>query len=93
MALAYSDIYLSCEPHSPVSSASDSRAIDLGFDTRSGHKLFVSASPDLRKEDVSYWQKYMYLVLVNHLGGLSLPRNSVVRLTDHPTMTIIPTWP
>ena len=26
--------------------------------------------------------------VVNHLGGLSLPRNSVVRLTDHPDMTI-----
>ena len=24
----------------------------------------------------------------NHLGGLSLPRNSVVRLTDSPDMTI-----
>ena len=27
------------------------------------------------------WQKYEHLVLVNHLGGLSLPRNTVVRLT------------
>ena len=25
---------------------------------------------------------------VNHLGGLSLPRKSVVRLTDHPDMTL-----
>ena len=30
----------------------------------------------------------MHEVLVNHLGGLSLPRNSVVRLTDHPNMTL-----
>ena len=30
----------------------------------------------------------MQEVLVNHLGGLSLPRNSVVRLTEHPDMTI-----
>ena len=30
----------------------------------------------------------MYKVLVNHLGGLSLPRKSVVRLTDHPDMTL-----
>ena len=29
-----------------------------------------------------------HLVLVNGLGGLSLPRNSVVRLTDRPDMTI-----
>ena len=37
---------------------------------------------------VSYWRKYVHEVLVNHLGGLSLPRKSVVRLTDHPDMTL-----
>ena len=30
----------------------------------------------------------MHEVLVNHLGGLSLPRKSVVRLTDRPNMTL-----
>ena len=30
----------------------------------------------------------MHEVLVNHLGGLSLPRKSVVRLTDRPDMTL-----
>ena len=30
----------------------------------------------------------MHEVLVNRLGGLSLPRKSVVRLTDCPDMTI-----
>ena len=30
----------------------------------------------------------MYEVLVNRLGGLSLPRKSVVRLTDRPDMTL-----
>ena len=30
----------------------------------------------------------MHKVLVNHLGGLSLPRKSVVRLSDHPDMTL-----
>ena len=30
----------------------------------------------------------MHEVLVNHLGGLSLPRKSVVMLTDCPDMTI-----
>ena len=30
----------------------------------------------------------MHEVLVNRLGGLSLPRKSVVRLTDRPTMTL-----
>ena len=31
----------------------------------------------------------MHEVLVNRLGGLSLPRKSVVRLTDHPDMTLV----
>ena len=30
----------------------------------------------------------MHEVLVNRLGGLSLPRKSVVRLTDHLDMTL-----
>ena len=30
----------------------------------------------------------MQEVLVNRLGGVSLPRKSVVRLTDHPDMTL-----
>ena len=30
----------------------------------------------------------MHEVLVNRLGGLSLPRRSVVRLTDRPDMTL-----
>ena len=30
----------------------------------------------------------MHEVLVNRLGGLSLPRKSVVRLTDSPDMTL-----
>ena len=30
----------------------------------------------------------MHKVLVNRLGGLSLPRKSVVRLTDRPEMTL-----
>ena len=30
----------------------------------------------------------MHEVLVDRLGGLSLPRKSVVRLTDRPDMTI-----
>ena len=31
--------------------------------------------------------KYVHEILVNHLGGLSLPRKSAVRLTDLPDMT------
>ena len=38
---------------------------------------------------VSYWWKYVYEVLVNRLGGLSLPRKSVVRLTDRPDMVVV----
>ena len=30
----------------------------------------------------------MHEVLINRLGGLSLPRKSVVRLTDSPGMTL-----
>ena len=30
----------------------------------------------------------MHEVVVNRLGGLSLPRKSVVRLTDRPDMTL-----
>ena len=30
----------------------------------------------------------MHKVLVNRLGGLSLPRKSVVRITDRPDMTL-----
>ena len=43
---------------------------------------------DSRGVVVSYWQKYVRKVLVNRIGGLSLPRESVVRLTDRPDMTL-----
>ena len=51
------------------------------------HSAF-SPSADSRGAVVSYWQKYVQEVLVNGLGGLSLPRKSVVRLTDCPDMTL-----
>ena len=41
-----------------------------------------------RRAVVSYWRKYVHEVLVNRVGGLSLPRKSVVRLTDRPDMTL-----
>ena len=41
-----------------------------------------------RRAVVSYWRKYVHEVLVNRLEGLSLPRKTVVRLTDRPDMTI-----
>ena len=49
---------------------------------------FVSPSAFSRRAVISYWRKYVHEVLVNRLGGLSLPRKSVVRLTDHPDMTL-----
>ena len=50
--------------------------------------VFVSPSAFSRRAVVSYWRKYVHEVLVNRLGGLSLPRKSVVRLTDRPDMTL-----
>ena len=41
-----------------------------------------------RRTVVSYWRKYVHEVLVNRLGGLCLPRKSVVRLIDRPDMTL-----
>ena len=49
---------------------------------------FVSPSAFSRRAVVSYWLKYVHEVLVNRLGGLSLPRKSMVRLTDRPDMTL-----
>ena len=56
-------------PRSSVGSASDSRARDPGFDTRSGNIL----SADSRGAVVSYWRKNVHEVLVNRLGGLACP--------------------
>ena len=41
-----------------------------------------------KKAVVSFWRKYVHEVLINRLGGLSLPRKSVFRLTDRPDMTL-----
>ena len=49
---------------------------------------FVCPSADSRGTAVSYWRKHVHEVLVNRLGGLSLPRKTVVRLTDRPDMTL-----
>ena len=52
------------------------------------HHTFVSLSAFSRRAVVIYCRKYVHEVLVNRLGGLSLPRKSVVRLTDRPDMTL-----
>ena len=67
----------------------------IEFDTRSGYilhfpfrtyfRFFLLFS---RRAVFSYLRKYVHEVLVNRLGGLSLPRKSVVRLTDRPDMTL-----
>ena len=49
---------------------------------------FVSHSAFSRRSVVSYWRKYVHEVLVSRTGGPSLPRKSVVRLTDRPDMTL-----
>ena len=50
--------------------------------------VFLSICADSKRAVVSYWRKYVHEVLVNRLGRLSLPRKSVVRLTDRPDMTL-----
>ena len=46
------------------------------------------SQPDSRGAVVSYWRKYVHEVLVYRFGGQSLPRKSVIRLTDRPDMTL-----
>ena len=67
--------------HGPVGSMSASKARGARLETRSGHILsfFLLLIQEGRLSVV-------HLVLLNCLGGLSLPRNSVVRLTDPPGM-------
>ena len=54
----------------------------------SNFPYYLPPSAFSRRAVVSYWRKYVHEVLVNRLGGLSLPRKSVVRLTDRPDMTL-----
>ena len=49
----------------------------------------VSPSAELRRAAVNYWGKYVHFILVHRLGGLSLPRKSVVRLTDRPGVSYL----
>ena len=55
---------------------------------RFSFRFFKKGSCQLLTYLLSYWRKYMHEVLVNRLGGLSLSRKSVVRLTDRPDMTL-----
>ena len=58
-----------------------------GFDTRSGNMLSFLL-PLFQEGQLSVTGESMHEVLVNRLGGLSLPRKSVVRLIDRPDMTL-----
>ena len=48
----------------------------------------TNQSTDSRRTVVSYLRWYVHSVLVNRLGVLSLPWNSLIRLIDHHDMTI-----
>ena len=74
-------------PRSAIGRAPDSYVRGPGFDTQSGN-IFSSLLLLFQEAVVSYWRKYVHDVLVNRLGSLSLPRESVVRLTDRPDMTL-----
>ena len=65
----------------------DRTSLPKGSGSQQIAKLPVSPSAFSRRVVVSYWRKYVHELLVNRLGGLSLPRKSVVRLTDRPNMT------
>ena len=58
----------------------------------SGNNFYGHSLPtaDSSRAVASDWQKNVHLALVTHLG--SLPRNSVVRLTDRLNMTTVVDW-
>ena len=53
-----------------------------------GPATYFLLPADSRRAVVGNWRKYVHLVLVNLFGGLSLPRKSVVRISDRPDMTL-----
>ena len=74
-----------------MSRTPDSLVKGPGFDTdtQSGHILSFLL-PLLQEGQLSVTCESMHVheVLVNRLGGLSLPRKNVVRLSDRPDMTL-----
>ena len=74
--------------HSAVRGRSDTRARGSRFDTRKWPVrpfTFVSPSADSRRVVVCYQRNSVHYT-AEPLGGQSLPRNSVVRLTDRADM-------
>ena len=71
-------------PRSAVGRTPDSEVRGPGFDTRSGHILSFLL-PLVREGQLSVTFESM---CTNRLGGLSLSRNSVVKLIDRLDMTL-----
>ena len=59
----------------------------MKLDARRSHRI-ISKGSVMNILKLNWCTKYVHEVLVNRLGGLSLPRKSVVRLTDRPDMTL-----
>ena len=58
------------------------------FDTGSGH-ILTFLPPLIQEGQLSVTgENYVHEELANRFGGISLPRKSVVRLTDRPDMTL-----
>ena len=72
---------------SAVGSASYSRARGPGFDTQSGHILSFLL-PLIQEGRLSVTGKSLYTEYLLNRSGLSLPRKSVVGLTDRSGMTV-----
>ena len=49
--------------------------------------VFRAVKNQYNQLTISQSSSLVHKVLVYHIGGLSPPRKSVVRLTDHPDMT------
>ena len=75
-------------PRSAIGRAPDSQVRGPGFDTRSGNILSFLLPLFQEGQLTVTGESYVHKVLANRLGGLSLPRKSVVRLTDRPDMTL-----
>ena len=76
--------------YQPGSSASDYRARGPRFYTWSSHLLLLFLLPMIQEgHKDQLLAKVCALSTGYRLGGLSLPQNSVVWLTDHPNMTIV----
>ena len=82
----YSALVHMAWPRGAVGSASDSRARGPGFDTKSGHILTFPLS--LIQEGQLLVTAESMCTKFNGFAGLSLSRNSVVRLTYRSDMTV-----